>query len=236
MTVVVGVHGIWQQQRGRQQLLAEWGTALGDGLERAGRRAASVALDIAFYGHLFLPDLQGKSAVDDIDLLGEVMPEELADLTDAVLEIDPGADLDDEYTKGAPAIPLPVQRLVRYVDRRFNLPVGALMLGELRQVRRYLCDPQLKAAVDRVVAEIVSGDTRVVVGHSLGTVVVLEYMRQHPGMVFDLLLTLGSPLGLRMIRRYLPDPTFGVAGGKPATVGRWVNVYDPHDAVAAAGG
>jgi pimeloyl-ACP methyl ester carboxylesterase len=74
----------------------------------------------------------------------------------------------------------------------------------------------------------------VVIGHSLGSVVALEFVRQHPGYPVDLLLTLGSPLGLRTVRDLMPDPGYG-AERVPPSIGRWVNVRDPRDPVACAG-
>jgi hypothetical protein len=51
VTVIVGVHGIAQQQLGRNQLVAAWGPALRDGIELSARRAiADPPLDLAFYG------------------------------------------------------------------------------------------------------------------------------------------------------------------------------------------
>jgi hypothetical protein len=45
----------------------------------------------------------------------------------------------------------------------------------------------------------------------------------------QLLLTLGSPLGLRAIRHLLPDPGFGTGPGGPPNVRRWVNLQDRRD-------
>jgi pimeloyl-ACP methyl ester carboxylesterase len=112
---------------------------------------------------------------------------------------------------------------------------GGLFVGELRQVRRYLLDPELKTKADARVAETVGGDGRILIGHSLGSVVAVEFLRQHPGYRLDLLITLGSPLGLRAIRHLMPDPEYGCAEGVPANVGAWVNLRDLQDPVACAG-
>jgi len=104
-------------------------------------------------------------------------------------------------------------------------------------VRRYLRDPELTAAADAAVAQAARGDCRVLIGHSLGSMVALEYVRQHPEHRFALLLTLGSPLGLRMVQSRLAEPFHGTEGqrGIPDSVGVWVNVRDPRDPVACAG-
>lgn len=45
------------------------------------------------------------------------------------------------------------------------------LLGVLRQVSRYFTEPELRARVRESVAAAVAEDTRVLVGHSLGSVV-----------------------------------------------------------------
>jgi pimeloyl-ACP methyl ester carboxylesterase len=83
--------------------------------------------------------------------------------------------------------------LLRAVDRRFGAAAGVLYVGVLRQVRRYLTDPHLKATVDARVEAAVGERCRVLIGHSLGSLIAYEYLRQHPGHGVQLLLTLGSP-------------------------------------------
>jgi pimeloyl-ACP methyl ester carboxylesterase len=134
---------------------------------------------------------------------------------------------------GVPHVPSWLQARLRAIDAKFGAAAGVLYVGELRQVRRYLAEPDLKARVDGIVAEKVAGGTRILVGHSLGSVVAWEFVRQHPEHELDLLVTLGSPLGLRMVRSRLPEQ--GCAGRAPGHVGSWVNVRDLGDPVAFAG-
>ena len=84
-----------------------------------------------------------------------------------------------------------------------------LFLGELKQVRRYLLDPAIKAEADDRAEKVIAQGAKVVIGHSLGSVVAFEFVRQHPDYPVDLLLTLGSPLGLRTVRALMPDPAYG---------------------------
>ena len=67
--------------------------------------------------------------------------------------------------------PKPVQVLLRALDAKFGAAAGVLYLGTLRQVRRYLGDAAVKSEIDRIVADAVTPDCRVLIGHSLGTVV-----------------------------------------------------------------
>jgi pimeloyl-ACP methyl ester carboxylesterase len=240
VTLVVGVHGIKNEQRGRNQLLASWAPALADGLERAADRAvAAPSMDVAFYGDLFLDGhgagLKGPVGDDDVLNLAE---DEVADLSAALDEAGEPEAADEMVSavveeKGYS--PRVVQALLRRADRRFGShATGLLFLSELRQVRRYLRDPVIKTEADARVGRKVTSDCQVVVAHSLGSVVAFEYLRQYPDRDLNLLVTLGSPLGLNMVRRLMPDAEYG-SGYLPENLTTWVNVRDPRDPVACAG-
>jgi pimeloyl-ACP methyl ester carboxylesterase len=112
------------------------------------------------------------------------------------------------------------------------------LLFDLQQVRRYMTDPEVRLAVqDRVAAEVTE-DTRVMVGHSLGSVVAYEALCAHPKWPVRALVTLGSPLGIRnlIFDRLVPRPVaveLGmIAGVWPRPAKSWVNVADAGDVVA----
>ncbi len=246
----VGVHGIAQQYRGSEEILAEWVPALADGLKWATGCRIRPELDLAFYGYLFrdadFPDYElkprkkdrkprkkGPEDTDSTAWLTEMDEAGQADLGTAVSQIVTPADLAsaaseaDRRKSGIPLwLPAWAVTLVGAVERRFPKGSGIYFLWTVTQVRRYLVDAQLKAQVDRIVAET-AADATVLIGHSLGSVAAYEFLRQHPGHSVQLLLTLGSPLGLRMMRDRLP-------AGEPG-VPKWVNIRDPHDPVTAAG-
>jgi hypothetical protein len=241
--VIVGVHGIAQQQLGAKQLLRDWAPALTDGVAAAhGSPVPDVPLNLAFYGNLFLtagtPGSKGPRAGDNLDDLEE---EEIADVVEAAREVLTEEDLVAASqlppTKAYTRTPVLLQGVLRALDARFGGTAGVLYVGALRQVRRYLLDPDLKGHVDAIVADTVTSGTRILIGHSLGSVLALEYVRQHPEHDLDLLVTLGSPLGLRMVQSRLPVPFFGAGSdaGRPASVAAWVNVRDVRDPVACAG-
>jgi hypothetical protein len=238
----VGVHGINQQYRGREEILGEWVPALADGLLWGTGRRIRPDLDLAFYGHLFreanFPDYdlarreKGPLDADSTAWLADLGEAEIADLAAAVSQVVTPTDLaiaaDEAGRHKAVPLKLPAWAvaLTGAVERRFPNGSGIYLLWTVTQVRRYLLDAQLKSEVDQITAEAAAGAT-VLIGHSLGSVVAYEFLRQHPGHSVQLLLTLGSPLGLRIIRDRLPT-------GEPS-VPKWVNVRDPHDPVSAAG-
>jgi len=243
MSQLVGVHGIGKQYRWRKQIVDEWTSALTGGIEWAAGHplAKPPDLDVAFYGHLFRSGAEStlaagtarKSKADNQEGadLAALDDEEFSDLAAAVQEIvSPddlaGAEAAIGANKGLMWLPIPVQRLVGAIERRFPRSSGIVVLSALRQVRLYLRDTQLKTEIDQIAATAANG-CDVIIGHSLGSVVAYEYLRQNPGQRVDLLLTVGSPLGFRTVRDWLPRIQPSVA--------KWVNVRDPHDPVTAGG-
>jgi hypothetical protein len=228
-------------------LLRDWAPALTDGVAAAhdGGPVDDVPLDLAFYGNLFLkspnvgaPGSKSPPAEADLDDLED---EELADVVAAAREVLTEEEIASAARlpppKGYTRTPVALQGVLRALDARFGRAAGVLYLGTLRQVRRYLVEADLKERVDAIVAETVTSGSRILIGHSLGSVLALEYVRQHPEHDVDLLLTLGSPLGLRMVQSRMPEPFLGAGteAGRPESVAAWVNIRDIRDPVACAG-
>jgi hypothetical protein len=82
-----------------------------------------------------------------------------------------------------------------------------------------------------------AGDRVLVIGHSLGSVIAYDSLWQlsrqsrASGRV-ELLLTLGSPLATRFIRKGLKGADRGGAEGYPGNIDRWVNVAARGEMVA----
>ncbi|NRQ33462.1 hypothetical protein HII36_16635 [Nonomuraea sp. NN258] len=102
------------------------------------------------------------------------------------------------------------------------------------EVAAYLGDQGRREECRRVVADVIRRNRpRVVIAHSLGSVVTYETLWANPDLEVDLLLTLGSPLGMRNVifERLLPAPING-RGERPKGVRRWVNIADKDDIAA----
>ena len=70
------------------------------------------------------------------------------------------------------------------------------LIFDLKQVYLYFHDAAIRSEARARVARVVGEDTRVLVGHSLGTVVAYEALCAHPDWRITTLVTLGSPLGI----------------------------------------
>jgi hypothetical protein len=118
-------------------------------------------------------------------------------------------------------------------SRYFSRVSDRLMVFTLKQVSRYLTEPGLRADIQKRFAAEIGADTRVVVGHSLGSVIAYEVLCAHPEWQVTDLVTLGSPLGMRSVifDRLEPSPDNGV-GVWPGAVRRWTNIADRDDIVA----
>lgn len=104
-------------------------------------------------------------------------------------------------------------------------------------VNRYLTHAASRHAVWKaVLAQLPRSGRIVIVAHSLGSIVMLDLLTRLPeGLQVDLLLTIGSPIGIGVFRRHLAQ--LARPGDFPAErVGVWVNAYDPDDIVTAGRG
>ncbi|MFE7277591.1 hypothetical protein [Streptomyces sp. NPDC057623] len=246
MTAAIGIHGIGKEQLGRRQMLVDWAPALGDGLERAAGRPVDLPpFDLVYYADVFLKACadgrKSKGPIPGLEDTGAWLADpddktEADELLEAVAEIVTAEDIAASQAappKGYTRVPKPFQTVVRAADWRYGPGAALLFVGALRQVRRYLGDGVLKQEVDDRVDAAVPEDCRVLVGHSLGSVVAFEYLRRHGRRRLDLLVTLGSPLGLRVVRSRMPNPRYGAVRRLPAGTRAWVNVLDPRDPVTA---
>jgi pimeloyl-ACP methyl ester carboxylesterase len=102
------------------------------------------------------------------------------------------------------------------------------LIGSLKQLRAYFTDPDMRDRMRRRVLDTVTAETRVLVGHSLGSVVAYEVLCAQTDLPVATFVTLGSPLGIPnlVFDRLEPEP------GRWPNVGTWTNIADRSDVVA----
>jgi hypothetical protein len=241
MPTVVAVHGIAQQNKGPEVLAAEWGPPLRDGVGLSGIKLGGRDLVCAFYGRLFRPPGSVRAVGDPHYRTSDVTDDE-AELLHVfwreAARIEPARVPSPDAAIRA-ATPGSVQVALRVLARsRFFAGLAErAFIGALKQVSHYLKDPEIRAAARKAVDAAVDKDTRVLVAHSLGTVVTYEALHEYGGgprwANVHALVTLGSPLGIpNLIFDALePAPNAG-RGAWPPRIERWTNISDDGDVVA----
>lgn len=108
----------------------------------------------------------------------------------------------------------------------------SLLIGNLKQVVLYMNDPNIRDQVQAAVSSRITDDTKVVIGHSLGSVVAYESLCNNPRNVVGF-LSIGSPLGIQNIifQKLRPSPSAMGVGRWPG-VKHWTNIADKGDIVA----
>ena len=242
MPRIVGVHGVAQQLKGPKTLAKDWFPALSDGVTAAGGKIEEGDLVCAFYGGLFRPSGSVRASGDfayrasdvsdsaEIELLLMWWATAAANEPNRVMQ--PGADV-------RLATPRSVQAALRALSRSsfFSGLAERVLIGSLKQVRRYINEPDIRKAAQASVHHVVTQDTTLLVAHSLGTVVTYEALQHYSDSPnwqnVSTLITMGSPLGVRnlIFDKLQPSPVDGL-GQWPKRITRWINISDDGDVVA----
>ena len=257
MTDLILVHGVNHQQDGADAIEARWLPCLASGVRTAGfpeiadRLTAHAPAETrfrcraAYYGNLFTtPGIMG--AGETLTPVETILAEQIAREWLERAAADAPSKRDREAAAGElarlDAEPVHVQGVYAYARSAMaavaRLPwMGRLglmfaqtfLVRNLKQVTRYLTDDSVREAAQQSVLSLLTPETRVIVAHSLGSIVAYEALHRLTGPL-PLLVTIGSPLGLRgaIYERLRPQPpTY------PPHLLRWTNVADRNDLVAA---
>jgi hypothetical protein len=211
-------------------MLAECAPALRDGVGFAGGWLEPEDISAAFYGDLFRPAGSRSLGWPDYDWSDVNDPFE-ADLLSAWWQ----HVQDDHAQPTRVRTPQWVQRALSSLSgTSFFAGLGErAMVGSLKQVRAYFTDPDIRQKIRRRLLAAITPDTRVLVAHSLGSVVAYEALCSTPDAPVTALITLGSPMGIRnlIFDRLTPAPRAGI-GCWPGSVRQWTNIADHGDIVA----
>ncbi|WP_101788954.1 hypothetical protein [Nonomuraea indica] len=227
MSGIVGVHGIGKYD----YFVAAGNSASGaaEAMRRKWDRYLHAALggeprpylsDVAYYAHL-LHDGRPRSA-DPRQLVAMEAPAHQV-LAGWARQLGVG-----EHVTGA------LRTFTGWLLTRLDSRSAAFAALFAPEVAAYLTDAgRRESCRDAVAGTIRRNNPRVVIAHSLGSVVAYEALWSDPGLKVELLVTLGSPLGMRdvVFERLLPAPVNG-RGERPPGVARWVNIADKDDIAA----
>lgn len=223
MSRIVFVHGIGQGKLTREELLrASEADLVAHGLAEVGSVGAPYYADCHRDSESMAAgeDPFGADSLDGIDEDDPLQAELLRLFTDDV-ETEDAMGVSREFLDG-------------YTRSSLSYPLQHAVVAVIRSVGRHLSRRAIRECAIRRVAAAITDDTRVVVAHSLGSVVAYESLFRRPLERPPVLLTLGSPLGLAPVRASLRD-RFVVSDGKlpEPPVESWVNVSVADDWVPA---
>jgi|HubBroStandDraft_1064217.scaffolds.fasta_scaffold00063_2 hypothetical protein len=239
MTKIICIHGIAQELQGSELLAREWRAALRDGMRFAGADANDLPSDsdinVAFYGDLFRGRKKSTGAGGTPYELVDIEPGFESELLSAWADAAEAHQYFGLPAKGGGA-PRSIQRIATTLLKLpYFLPLAdRCLVGSLKQVRWYLAECETRKVVRERLSSLITADTRLVIGHSLGSVVAYEVLCQMLPPIAPAFITLGSPLGLPKLvfDRLDPAPVNG-RGCWPGSTTTWTNIAANNDIVAA---
>ena len=238
---LVLVHGRAQQGKSEASLIEEWVAPLRDTLGPGATCLDDVEIRAPFYGDRLIELLASlaEPVAGDIIVRGPQLYEEegdyrayLGDYLDTVREQE-GVGVEQVAAAAGIAVAERgpqnwpwVLAIIRALDRIPGLD-GDMIERVLRDVWIYLERRTVRKAIDAIVAPAFDTDLPVLcVAHSLGTVIAYNILASRTHGIVSQLITVGSPLGLRICREALAPIH------QPQVVGRWFNARDRRDVVA----
>ena len=236
---LVFIHGLSQEGKDIVQLQQQWETALQKGLLSAGLAwPAGVQVIFPFYGDRLDELVQELNAplVEDVLLRGAEQDSfEPSFRGELLYEMAMNAGISDAeiqaYYAGKPQEEGPqnwewVQSILKALDE--TLPGEAAIDAFTRNVYIYLTNKIARKTIDDLVSSHLTAGPCVVVGHSLGSVVGYNVLsKTAPNFRVNRYVTVGSPLGLKSIKRQLDTPL-----AMPPCTKAWYNAMDERDVVA----
>jgi len=234
---IVGVHGIFQARKNATSLAAEWSRAIRRGLIDAAFDVPALILQVPHLSPLLRVPTNLLGADDDEALASLTDDERVfieSSLEDALADLDRSdvERLAEEAATLAGLPAFPTRRgltLLAAVDGRWR--GGArLVLALLREVFAYLHAPTCGWQVRRRVRLTATSQTRMLLAHSLGSVIAFDLLRRGELPQVTTLVTFGSPLGWPTVRTALANCA---ESASPSELVTWTNIYDHRDAVTA---
>lgn len=238
-TPLAGVHGIWNygyQRKAGGDLAAairaissDWRAWVGQGL---GDLDVTIPVPsqvpVAYYSDcLFRGTRMGVTEPEELPSFGQQL------FIAWVEELRESALLDRPVSEGL--LTAPVREAVQWLTERYGDCARRVVTTTVQELATYFDSDHgewREAALGRVADVLREHRPRVLLAHSLGSVVAYEALCAYPTLAVELFVTLGSPLAMRgvVFDRLTPAPAG--RGMRPPGAGVWVNVADRGDPIA----
>ena len=203
MSKVVLVHGAFNELWGPHELKARWFPALQDGLWHHGAAIDPDDVGVCFYGDLYRLDLS--------QITEEEWKKSRAGAEEMLSEFG-----------GEHGLDFLSQAAGKYAQDR-TIDMVTIMARE----------PTIRRDSRSRLLDVISPETKVIVSHSMGTVISHQTLTLNPEIQIDTLVTLGSPLGSDYVFDALQGERSGDLGPWPGSTRNWVNVAAHGDHAAA---
>ncbi len=199
---IVLVHGAFNELWGPNELRARWAPALQDGLWHCQVEVDSRDIGVCFYGDLFRRE--------------------------------PGTEMERRLARSRPGIADSLSSLAGGdAMKELSRAAGdAAFERTVDMVTMMATETDLQATLRKRIESSVEADTRVLVAHSLGTVLSYMALCSHPDWSIDTFITLGSPLASPLMVEQFGDSLHDEYGAWPG-VRRWVNIRAVDDVACA---
>lgn len=238
---LIFVHGRGQGTEDEQKLKNQWIETLKKGLAKSGLELPIAESDVKFpfYGKILdqmilqygkpVKSIVKKGAEGENmhdarfvhDLLKEVSVN--AKITTKQIEI----ENPEQIINRGPLNWGWVQAILRALDE--HTAWGEKSIKKFtRDVFLYLTVPAIKEKINEMVTDAFEDEPCVVVGHSLGSIVCYNVLRDSNSFNVCKFITVGSPLGLKAVKNYLKTPIIM----PPCVKNGWYNAFDDRDVVA----
>ncbi|MBN1150247.1 hypothetical protein JXA84_03380 [candidate division WOR-3 bacterium] len=220
---IMFIHGRAQGKKDPEEQKKAWIKALEKGLKSSGLGLPSeIKCIFPFYGDRLDYIVQETKFIPSIEntiryKLLEEMAENGGLLRDKEIESEGEKSIfsDENF-----------QKLLKLLERDLDIGPSFLRIFT-KDVSMYLSREGVKKDINGIVVSEITENTRVVVGHSLGSVIGYEVLSGLEKPNIPLFITLGSPLGLCSVKRHVSKPF-----KKPDSVEEWINAFDERDFIA----
>ncbi len=233
MTSIIGVHGIGNYRPGHaptdvaRHLADVWRTALHNG--ELDTSLDHTPITVGYYAHRLRPPgtQAGEADLDNLPADAQTMIQQWLNTWGITTGVPQGR------------LTVSLRQQVSALADHLGLSrraVGVFTAAFFDEVSRYLqpdAPQRLLARTEVANAIAATPPGRIVIAHSLGSVITYETLHAYPHIEIDLLITIGSPLAIpHAVFHRLDPPPIDDYGQRPAGIRRWINIADRGDLVA----